>query len=58
MHFVFSYSVMQSHRNSSKTETFYESTTYDPNDKTSSEHKFTFARHKYGQVGVFRIKMI
>ena len=49
---------MQSDRNSSKTETFREPTTYDPNDKTSSEQKLTLARHKYGQVGDFRIKMI
>ena len=51
------YTVMQSDRNSLKTDTFHEPTTYEPYTKTSSEQKLTFARHDYGRVGVFRIKM-
>ena len=51
------YTVMQSDRNSLKTDTFYEPTTYEPYTYTSSEQKLTFAWHDYGRVGVFRIKM-
>ena len=52
------YSVMQSDQNSSKTDTFHEPTTYEPHVyNTNSEQIITFARHEYGRVGVFRIKM-
>ena len=48
--------VQQSDRNSSKTDRFHKPTTYEQQVLTSSEQKITFARHEYGQVGVFRIK--
>ena len=51
------YSVKQSDRNSSKTYLFHKPTNFDQRVKTRSEQKITFARHEYGQVGVFRIKM-
>ena len=50
------YSVKQSDRNSSKTDLFHKPTTYEQQVLTSFEQKITFARHQYGQVGVFRIK--
>ena len=46
---------MQSDSKSSKTDTFQAPTNYEPHVHTSSEKKN--ARHGYGQVGVFRIKM-
>ena len=49
---------MQSYRNSSKSDTFYEHTTYKPHDKTSSDQIITLTRHKNEQVEVFRIKII
>ena len=52
-----SYTVMQSDRNSSKTDTFHGPITYEPHVYTSFEQKITFARHENGRVGVFRIKM-
>ena len=48
---------MQSDRNSSKTDAFHKPITYEPHGLTSSEQIITFARHEYGQVGLFRIKM-
>ena len=44
-------SVMQSDRNSSEPDTFHKPTTYEPHVE------ITFARHKYGQLGLFRIRM-
>ena len=41
---------MQSDRNSSKTGTFYEPTTYKP-------QIITFARHVYGRVGFFLLEL-
>ena len=49
--------MIKSDRNSEKNDIFHEPITYEPHVKTSSEQEVTFARHKYGQVGVFRIKM-
>ena len=46
---------MQSHRNSSKTDTFHGPTTYELHVYKSSEQITTFARHEYGRVGDFRI---
>ena len=37
---------MQSDRNSSKTVTFHQSTTYEPDVKTNYEQIKTFARHE------------
>ena len=51
------YSVIQSDRNSSKTNTFHRPTTYEPHVKTFSKGKITYARHEYGRVGLFKIKM-
>ena len=51
------YTMMQSDRNSSKTDTFYKPTTYEPHVYTSFDQMITFARHEYGRVGVFRIKI-
>ena len=51
------YRVMQSDRNSLKTDTFHEPTTYERQVQTENEQKTTFARHEYGRVGVFRIKI-
>ena len=48
---------MQSDRSSSKTDNFHEPTTYEPRVLTSSDIKITFARHEYGRVGVFTIKI-
>ena len=48
---------MQSDRNSLKTDTFHEPTTYEPYVYTSSEQMISCARHEYGLVGVFRIRM-
>ena len=48
---------MQSNRNTSETDTFHEPTNYEPHALTSSDKKITFARHRYGRVGVFKIKM-
>ena len=53
----FIYTVMQSDRNSLITDTFHEPTTYEPYVYTSSEQMISFARHEYGLVGVFRIRM-
>ena len=52
------YSVKQSDRNSSKTAIFHKPTTYEQRVQTNSEQKITFSRHEYGQIGVFRNKMI
>ena len=54
---LFLYSMMQSDRNSSKTDHFHKPTTRDQHVYTSSEQNITFARHKYGRVGVFRIQI-
>ena len=51
------YSVKQSDRNSSETDTFHEPTAYEPNVQRSSEEIKTFARHEYGRVGVFKIEV-
>ena len=51
------YSVKQSDRNSSKMDNFHKPTTYKPHVETSSKQKITFARHEYGQVRVFRIRI-
>ena len=51
------HTVMQSDRNSSKTNTFHEPITYEPHVKDESEQIVTFARQEYGRVEVFRIKM-
>ena len=48
---------MQSDRNSSKEDTCHEPTTYEPHVQTIFEQIITFARHIYGQVRIFRIKM-
>ena len=48
---------MQSDRNSSKTDTFQQPITYKRHVQTNNEQKTTFARHEYGRVGVFRIKI-
>ena len=54
---IIQYSVKQSDRNRSKTDKFQKDTIYEQQVQTSSEHKITFARHEYGQVNVFRIRM-
>ena len=54
---VLLYTVMQSDRNSSKTDTFHKPTTYELHAYTSSDQMITFARHVYGRLGVFRIKI-
>ena len=36
---------------------FFKPKVYEPRVKASSEQTITFARHEYGMVGVFRIKM-
>ena len=51
------YSVMQSDRNSSKNDIFHEPTAYKPNVKKTYEQKINFARHKYGRVGLFKIRI-
>ena len=51
------YTVMQSDRNSSKTETFHKPPTYEPHIATNSEQIITFATHEYERVGVFKIKI-
>ena len=51
------YSVMQSDRNSLKTDPFNEPTAYETNVQATYEQTITFARHEYGQVGAFKIKM-
>ena len=51
------YTVMQSDRNSSKTDTFHKPITYKRHAQTNNEQKTTFARHEYGRVGVFGIKI-
>ena len=48
---------MQLDRNSSKTDTFHKPKTYERHVQTKNEQKTTFARHEYGRVGVFRIKI-
>ena len=48
---------MQSDRNGSKTDTFYEPTTHKLHVWTSYETIITFARHKYELLGVFTLKM-
>ena len=48
---------MQSDRNSSKTDTFHKPITYKRHVQANNEQKTTFARHEYGRVGVFRIKI-
>ena len=50
------YSVMQSDRNSSKTDSFHEPTTYNPDIQTSYEQITTFARHENGRVGFSDIR--
>ena len=47
----------QSDRDSSKTDIFHKPTTYEKHVHTSYEQKIKLARHEYGRVGVFRIKM-
>ena len=54
---LYVYSVMQSDRNSTKTDTFHKPITYKRHVQTNNEQKTTFARHEYGRVGVFRIKI-
>ena len=54
---IIKYSVRQSDRSSSKTETFHEPTAYEPHVKTRSEGIMIFDRHEYGRIGVFKIKM-
>ena len=49
---VMYYSVMQSDRNSLKTDIFHEPTIYELHVYTSSEQKINVARHEYGRVGV------
>ena len=51
------YTVMQSDRNSLKTDTFHKLTTYEPHVSINSEQIITFAVHEFGRVGVFRIKI-
>ena len=51
------YSVMQSHRNSLKTDIFHKPTIYELHVYTCSEQKINFATREYGRVGVFRIEM-
>ena len=51
------YSVMQSVRNSSKTDTVRKPSTYEAYGLTSFEQIITFAIHDYGREGVFRVKM-
>ena len=51
------FTVMQSYRKSSKTDTFHEPATYEPHVKTNSDQIITFDGHKNKQVGVFRIKI-
>ena len=51
------YTVMQSDRNSSKAETFHNPTTYEPHIAKHSDQIITFARHEYGRVEVFRIRI-
>ena len=41
------YSVMQSNRKSSTTDTFHEPITYEPHVYTNLEEIITFARHEY-----------
>ena len=45
--FTFDYSVMQSDRNSSKTDTFHGPTTYETHVQTSFEQIIYFAKHEY-----------
>ena len=47
---------MQSDRNSPKTNTFHEPTTYEPHVKDESEQIITFAGHKYGRVEVSELR--
>ena len=49
---------MQSDRNSSKTDYFYEPFTYEPHIHKKSEPIIHFARQEYGPVQVFRIKIL
>ena len=51
------YTVMQSDRSSSKTDTFHKPITYKRHVQTNNEQKTKFARHEYGRVRVFRIKI-
>ena len=48
---------MQSDGNGYEKDTCREPTTREPQVYTSSEQLITFARHEYGQIGVFRIKI-
>ena len=48
---------MQSDRNSSKTGTFHKPITYGRHVQANNEQKTTYARHEYGRVGVFRIRI-
>ena len=48
---------MQSDQNSSKTDTFHKPVTYKRHGQTNNEQKTRFARHEFGRVGVFRIKI-
>ena len=54
---IVKYSVMQSDLNSSKTDTFQEPTAYEPYVYQRSKQMITFARHEYGRVGVFIIRI-
>ena len=56
-YYLILYTVMQSDRNSLKTNTFHKPTTYKRHVQTNNEQKTTFARNKFGRVGVFRIKI-
>ena len=51
---LFTYSVKQSDRNSSKTDLFHKPSAYEQHSETSFEKNKTFARHEYGRVEVFR----
>ena len=51
------YTVMQSDRNSQKTDTFHKPITIERHVQTNNEKKTTFARHESGPVGVFGIKI-
>ena len=53
------FSVMQSYRDSSRMKTLKKLATYEAQVKISLsfEQQITFARHKYGRVEAFRIKM-
>ena len=54
---MFIYTVMQTDRNSLKTDIFHKPITYKRHVQTNNEQKTTFARLEYRRVGVFRIKI-